>query len=339
MPETVPTSSRPIWRLVILGVLLGGLVAALGDVFYTLVGSNLREVIPGELYRCAQPTAASLERARQLYGVRTVLALRGVCEWEPWYQNEIRGAEEQGMSLEVVGMSAGRLPSVPAVHRLCEIAEQTELPLMVHCQRGVDRTGLVCALYLLLKTEATLEQARAQLSFRYLHINAGRTAAMGRFFDLYADWLQKQQQAHTSERFRHWLLEVYRPPQGYARLELLAPVSPEGAVVLEHEKPSVIPVRVWNDTDEDLSLTAGKLGGMHLRWMLVDANRETVLPAQPGGLRDVRVPPGESADLNVYLPAVRKTGRYYLSVDLFNGYVGSFAVFGSDPLFVELDVR
>jgi hypothetical protein len=162
---------------------------------------------------------------------------------------------------------------------------------------------------------------------------------MGRFFDLYADWLDRQQQAHTPDRLRHWLQKVYRPPQGYARMELLASTSPEGTVVLNHEKPGVIPVRVCNETDADLMLTAGKLGGMHLRWMLVDANREIVIPAQAGGLRDVRVSPGEATDLNVYLPAVRTTGRYYLSVDLFNGFVGSFAVFGSDPLFVELDVR
>jgi hypothetical protein len=207
--------------------------------------------------------------------------------------------------------------------------------LLVHCQRGVDRTGLVSALYLLLRTDATLEQARRQLSIRYLHINAGRTRAMGRFLDLYAGWLRERGETHRPDLLRHWLTEAYRPPHGYARLELVDARQP---LRIGRDEPCVIAVRVWNDSARELHLSPGLFGGLYLRWMLQDADRKTVFDSRPGGLREVRVPPSGSAELNVYLPGVKQPGRYRLMVDLFESLVGSFAVYGSDPLFVELDV-
>jgi len=339
MSDAPPTEPRrPLRRALLAGALLGGLLVVLWEAAYILVGSNLREVVPGAFYRCAQPTPADLAHARDRYGVRTVLALRGVCDFEAWYRDEVRAAEGLGLSMEVLTFSAGRLPSVPAVRRLCQILDDAEPPLLVHCQRGVDRTGLVATLYLLLKTDATLDEARGQLSLRYLHINAGRTRAMGRFLDLYAAWLDGQGEGHRPELLRHYLLEVYRPPHGYGRIELLSPPAHGEPLRLERDEPTAIPVRVWNDSGDDLPLSPGLLGGPYLRWHLSDANRKAVDEPRPGGLREVRVPPGGSADLCVYLPALKTPGRYHLMIDLFEGLVGSFAVYGSDPLFVELDV-
>ncbi len=343
MSETVPDRPRrSLFRAVFACVLLGAVLVLLAELLYILVGSNLRAVVPGRLYRCAQPSPSDLAHYRDRYQIRTVLALRGLCDFESWYRDEIQAAERLGLSMEVLGLSAGRLPGVPTIRRLCEILDHAEPPLLVHCQQGVDRTGLVSVLYLLLRTDATLDAARNQLSIRYLHINAGRTRAMGEFLDLYSDWLQSRGEDHRPERLRHWLMEVYRPPQGYADLELVEKgldlASGDRMVRVSRDEPCVIPVRVRNDSRDDLHLSADLFGGLYLRWSLLKADRTPVLVSQPGGLRDARLPPGGSTELHVYLPPMKVPGRYWLMIDLFDRLVGSFAVYGSEPLLVELEV-
>jgi hypothetical protein len=320
----------------LLGGLLGALFALGWEIVYTLLGSNLREVIPGHLYRSAQPGPALLSEAKRKYGVRTVLSLRGNCDGDAWYADELRAAEELGLSLEVVALSAGRMLSPSVTRDLCEILDRAEPPLLVHCQRGIDRTGLVSALYMLLRTDASLEQARGQLSFRYLHLNAGRTRAMDQFLDLYADWLRGQGLEHSPDHLRRWLLREYRPPLGLAEIALAA--SSKTALQLQRDTPTAIQLRVRNCSSGDLCLAPSLMGGMFLRWTLTRPDRSLVLPSQPGGLRKARVVPGGTIDLAVYLPGLAEPGRYRLTVELCDLSIGSFCMVGADPLVVELEV-
>jgi protein tyrosine phosphatase (PTP) superfamily phosphohydrolase (DUF442 family) len=91
------------------------------------------------LYRGAQPTAAGMKQLPAL-GIRTVINLRAFhsdrdeaagtglksvrFETKPWH------AEEE----DVVGF-------------LKAATDTNNLPVFVHCQRGADRTGLMCAMY------------------------------------------------------------------------------------------------------------------------------------------------------------------------------------------------
>lgn len=334
MPQT-PARSQ-FW-LVLLTVGAVALLVALADAAYSMLGSNLREVLPGRLYRAAHPSRATLSEARDRHGVKTVLALRGVCDFESWYRDEVANAEDLGLSIEVVGLSAGRMPSRTAARDLCEILERAEPPLLVHCQRGIDRTGLVSALYLLLRTDATVVQARGQLSIRYLHMNAGRTRAMGRFLDLYEEWLAIKGCTHQPDHLRRWLMEEYRPPQGSAEIECLASLEEE-RIVVPAGIAKAIPVRVWNRSEQPLRFSPGLFGGVYLRWCVVRPDRTVLLESQPGGLRRANVVPGQSVDLHVYLPPIAQPGRYRLMVELFDQTVGSLAVYGCDPLTVELEV-
>lgn len=335
MPESAPPHRRWLsWRTVLVVGLCAMGAAYAGEVAYILLGSNLREVVPGQLYRSAQPDLALLAEAQQRYGVRSVLSLRGLCESEAWCRDEIAAAEELGLSVEVVGLSASRLPSAQATRALCDILERSEPPLLVHCQRGIDRTGLLCALYLLLRTETTLDQARGQLSLRYLHLSIGKTQAMDSFLDLYADWLAERGATHTPALLRRWLQVEYRPPQGLAQIELRAPTS--GRVQGDRQKTTAIPVRVWNRSREPLPLSP-TLHGMYLRWTLTKPDRTPVIEAQPGGLRRVTIAPDEAADLTVYLPGL-PCGRFLLKIELHDEKLGSFCQFGSDALVVEVHV-
>src|SRR5947209_8358851 len=81
------------------------------------------------------------------------------------------------------------LPPPNEVRRMIEVLDRSEKPVLVHCQRGADRTGLVSTSAVLLYTTATLGEARRQLWPRYGHIRGGRTTIIDQFFDLYESWL------------------------------------------------------------------------------------------------------------------------------------------------------
>src|SRR5262249_11307543 len=180
--------------------------------------------LPGAVYRSAQPSAADLLRLAQAYGVRTVINLRGFGDSQAWYLDECRGANRLNLALEDVGLSAGHLPGPAEVRRLVEVLDRSEYPVLFHCYRGVDRTGLACTIALLLRTDTTPAQARRCLGSRYLHPAWGRTGILARFFDLYEEWLRAGGRPHSRAAFRTWLERDYCPGCCRCRLELLGPV-------------------------------------------------------------------------------------------------------------------
>lgn len=143
--------------------------------YRVLIGRNLHTVLPGRVYRSAQPSLASLQALVKKHGIRTVLNLRGGSPPLPWYQREAAATCELDLCQEDVNLSAGRLPSSTELRRLVEVLDRTEYPMLIHCRRGSDRTGLVATLILLLQEGSNFEQACGQLSMRYGHVSLGRT--------------------------------------------------------------------------------------------------------------------------------------------------------------------
>src|SRR5262249_12786946 len=156
-------------------------------------------------YRCAYPSEADLEEAIRRHGIRTVINLRGICFGADFYMDECRATHHLNVSQEDVGFSAGRLPPVCEMHLLVRALDHSECPILIHCRQGIDRTGLVSALILLLYTDADVSSARGQLGLPYGHVPLGRTVYMHEFFNLYEEWLAKQGLEHSREQFRRWL--------------------------------------------------------------------------------------------------------------------------------------
>src|SRR6185369_17020498 len=102
-------------------------------------------------------------------------------------------------------LSAKRHPPPSEIRRLIEVFDRTEYPVILHCARGSDRTGLASAVAVLLLTDGGLPAARRQMWPRYGHLNAGRTALLDLFFDYYEAALASRGETHTPDRFRKWV--------------------------------------------------------------------------------------------------------------------------------------
>jgi protein tyrosine/serine phosphatase len=59
--------------------------------------------------------------------------------------------------------------------------------VLIHCQSGADRTGLVAAIYEYAVAARPAEEAEEQLSLRYGHVPYlwSRTGAMDRSFEIF----------------------------------------------------------------------------------------------------------------------------------------------------------
>src|SRR5262249_54739195 len=141
-PDPAVPSRRPLAGLVLRGCLLGLGLALAAEVVRVMFGSNFHAVIPERVYRCSQQDGPGLAQLVRTHDVRTVVNLRGSNAVAPWYLEEARATQELDICQEDICFSAGRLPSVHEVRRLVEVLDHTAYPILLHCRRGSDRTGL-----------------------------------------------------------------------------------------------------------------------------------------------------------------------------------------------------
>jgi hypothetical protein len=235
---------------------------------------------------------------------------------------------------EDISLSAGRLPPVQELRRLVEVLDRTEYPVLIHCNRGADRTGLASVVAELLLTDATLAEGRRQLGPRYSHLALGRPANMDRFFDLYSEWLAAQGIEHSRKHFRRWLLNEYCPGECRCDVEILS--VPD---CVSREEAFLIKVRCRNTSVKPWRIRKESNAGIHAYALVLDSRGQLACPPGKAGLFEAVVEPGDSIDLQVAVPAVRHPGHYRLFVDMEDGDRWTFAELGQEPLERELEVR
>jgi protein tyrosine phosphatase (PTP) superfamily phosphohydrolase (DUF442 family) len=161
--------------------------------------------------RTGQLSAETLGRVIRDRGIRTVLNLRGSNPEEPWYREERSVTLGAGATQVDVAMATDQWMSRVQVAAVVELLDSAERPLLVHCQWGAERTGLVSAFAELLRPGGTLESARDQFSAYYLFVPTADGRVMTGHLERYAAWLKAQGAEHSPDRFRKWVRFDYRP--------------------------------------------------------------------------------------------------------------------------------
>jgi protein tyrosine/serine phosphatase len=206
--------SRPFqagWRwLLLMGWLAGLLLFAAPDALRL----NFHQVARGRAYRCGQLSPSVLKGRLAIHRIRSIVNLRGPNPQRSWYQDEKRIAAETGICLYDIAITSESAPTSGELRELVRIFTTCPKPVLIHCESGLDRTGLVAAICLLVEKECSVERARQQMGLRYgIPPWRERTRRHRGFVDLYEAWLQEQGAAHTSERFLFWACHVYHRPE------------------------------------------------------------------------------------------------------------------------------
>jgi protein tyrosine/serine phosphatase len=150
---------------------------------YVQKQGNFHTITPGEAYRSAQLNRELLEYYIKNYNIKTVLNLRGEDLSAPWYTEEIQVAKENKLMHYDVALSSTHEPDSDKVKKLMDIFEHAPRPILLHCQGGADRAGLVSAMWKIVVDKEPKSEAEKQLTIVCGHIPLGAKASLDRFFE------------------------------------------------------------------------------------------------------------------------------------------------------------
>jgi protein tyrosine phosphatase (PTP) superfamily phosphohydrolase (DUF442 family) len=185
------------------------LVMFVAECLRIFVGTNFHTVVPGKCYRSAQPTAAFLEIIHRTHGIGTIVNLRDENEDEPWYQEEKQAAKHLNLRLMNAGLSSKEQPPAVDFRVFVRAMKDAPEPILIHCANGNDRTGLASAVYLMMRTDTPLAEARGHLSLRYGHISWSKASCLHRILNSYETWLTDSGKTHSPDNFYYWGMNVY----------------------------------------------------------------------------------------------------------------------------------
>jgi len=176
-----------------------------------VVRSNFREVIPQEVYRSGQPEPAQLRQWIQEYGIRTVINLRGqTAELTSWEKSL---ADELGVELITFRISAYSLPARSELVGIIDSLEHCQLPVLIHCRHGVDRTGTVSALAAMICGQVSYDKAKWQAYVLPGSLKRrGNANHISDLFDLYERYCESHGlDTNDWSRFKYWSQNIYQP--------------------------------------------------------------------------------------------------------------------------------
>jgi len=132
---------------------------------------NFHAVIPGELYRSAQLSPTQIETYVRENGIRSIVNLRGENVKHDWYNQEVKTAQRLGIEHIDFKMSARKIMTPERADQLVDILRSAPKPILIHCQAGADRTGLVAVIYSQQIAGMDAKVAAQQLSIAYGHLS------------------------------------------------------------------------------------------------------------------------------------------------------------------------
>lgn len=107
------------------------------------------------LYRGAQPTAEGMIQLKAM-GIKTVINLRT-------FHSDKDKVAGTGMKSVRFEMEPWHSDEAEVVRFLKIVSDTNNLPAFVHCERGADRTGMMCAMYRVVICGWTKQQAIAEM--------------------------------------------------------------------------------------------------------------------------------------------------------------------------------
>ncbi len=145
---------------------------------------NFHLVSDGVVYRSARLAGDSLRDRVSQYHIKSILNLMGREPESEWYQEEVAVATALGIARYDLKIPIKEDVSDDDLDRILAILRDAPKPILIHCNKGADRTGLIAALYLNQVEQIAADRAYEQLSLRYGHFPYlwSRTDAMDRTY-------------------------------------------------------------------------------------------------------------------------------------------------------------
>ena len=310
-------------------LILGGLLFGSWAFQRYLLG-NFHSVVPGQVYRSAQPSAEQLVRWVETHNLKTVVNLRGRNVDKPLFLDEQRVLQEMDVNAVVLRFGASDLPPRHHLLELIDTLDRAPRPLLIHCEAGADRTGLASMMAAMAVGGQSYQQALSQISLQYLHVMS-RRQHMGGMLRQYEAWCS-QEGLDTGgwRQFCRWARKEYSV--GYYFFRIDAPAR----LVVRPGQRIVLPVTLTNRSKQVLPVASG---GRQYHVAIFTGFDSEEFPQDSlswTAIEGEDIQPDQSRQVECAMWVPTRPGSYRLHLDL----VGQrwFSHYGSPLGQVELEV-
>ncbi|WP_341860976.1 tyrosine-protein phosphatase [Gymnodinialimonas sp. 57CJ19] len=155
------------------------------------------------LYRSNHPHVGTLAQWKAR-GIVEVISLRPANNAVQLFEAE--ACDALGLTLRNVPLTARQAPSADALLRLLDTFDTIQLPALIHCKSGADRTGLAAAMWAIHVEGKPVAEAKRALGFKHLHIRASKTGVLDRVLEAY-----EARVAKAPISLRDWIATEYDP--------------------------------------------------------------------------------------------------------------------------------
>jgi protein tyrosine/serine phosphatase len=155
----------------------------LGYYLYITKQGNFHTITAGEAYRSAQLDRGQLEYYINKYNIKSILMLNSTTANARRYKEELSVCTDKHIAHYFVPLSSRSEPDTVDVEKIIRIFNTAPRPILIHCKQGVDRSGLIAAMWKVVVDKEPKSKAKRQLSLLYFHVPIGRTGSLDRFFD------------------------------------------------------------------------------------------------------------------------------------------------------------
>jgi protein tyrosine/serine phosphatase len=169
-----------------------------------LLWKNRARVGQGAM-RMNQPFPGDIARAKA-EGIRTVISARHD-KRHGGHALEMEAAAAAGIRYIVLDQSpvfSREAPYRQSILEAVDVFRAAERDVLIHCKSGSDRAGFLSALWLIVMENVPVEEARKQLSLRFLHFSGSKTGRLDQVFTSYL-----QETAESGKPFLDWVREDY----------------------------------------------------------------------------------------------------------------------------------
>lgn len=187
---------------------------------------NFDVVIPNTIYRSGQPSEKNFTKWQNKYHFKSILNLRGreYCKSESESLECNESIRKHGINTRNLGISSKKMPYPEEVKEIISFIQKSPKPLLIHCKHGVDRTGLVSAIAIILNDQP-LETALYQISLFKGFLPFRHHEILRVFLYDYENWLFNNKLKSSGKNFSYWVDNVYATkfyPNRYRAMKTLS---------------------------------------------------------------------------------------------------------------------
>lgn len=151
--------------------------------------THFHVVTPGVLMRCGQPHVRDLAQIRAQHGLKMIVCARGGTRHPlrgRWFPKERAYCAAHAIAFAHLPFSDEDAPPPHVFDRFVDIVrDPVHHPVLVHCEQGFHRTGILCGAYRIALQQWTLAQALDEM--QALGFEAGRAKRMP-LLDAFRTW-------------------------------------------------------------------------------------------------------------------------------------------------------